>query len=192
MINLGSLKKRIDFIKKLEELKNIERGNMVLGGNRKENSAEHSWHVAMMALILAPEFPNVDLFRVIKMLLIHDTVEIYAGDTFIYSENTEDQKDRELEALDKLYNLLPNGDDFKQLWYEFEEAKTPEGQFARALDMIQPVINYEQVGIPYKDQGPISVEEVYEKKKKIKEFSPSLWKIAVEIIEKSREQGLYL
>ena len=192
VIIVGSFEQRINFIKKLEELKNVYRGNMVLGGKRKENSAEHSWHVAMMALVLAPEFPDVDLFKVIKMLLIHDTVEIYAGDTFIYSENVEDQEERELNALDILYDSLPDGETFKELWLEFEAGKTEEAQFAKALDMIQPIINYEQVGIPYSDQDPITVKEVYEKKKQLKEFSPTLWKIAVKIIEKSRDQGLYL
>ncbi|MDO5715350.1 MAG: HD domain-containing protein [Tissierellia bacterium] len=191
---MDSWNKRIAFLQRLEQLKLVERANMVVGGNRPENSAEHSWHVAMMALILAPEIaPDVNLLTVLKMLLIHDIVEIEAGDTFIYSEEVAYQEEKEEKALEVLAQILPlkQGEEFKNLWYEFEKMETKEARFAKALDHFQPIMNYYQVGKIYTDHEPVSIEKVIEKKAWIQEISPLLWETALQYIKKCKEQGLY-
>ncbi|MDO5717248.1 MAG: HD domain-containing protein, partial [Tissierellia bacterium] len=158
---MNSLNQCLTFLQRLEELKLIERANMVLGGTRQENSAEHSWHVATMALILAPELAeDLDLFKVIAMLLIHDIVEIEAGDTFIHSKDVMSQKAREEKALENLFNLLPEdqGNYLKELWHECENLETKEARFAKALDHFQPIMNYHQVGKIYTDRAPVSID----------------------------------
>lgn len=189
-----TLKKRLAFLQKLEELKLVERANLVLEGRRQENSAEHSWHVAMMALILAPESEvPLDLFRVVKMLLIHDIVEIEAGDTFLYSEETATQKEREEKALENLSRLLPSAqkESFCALWHEMERLETPEAKFAKVMDLFQPIMNYHQVNIPYTEEKKVKKSQVIEKKQLIAEVFPTLWEIALRYIEECTENGLY-
>ena len=137
------LKNQLTFIWEIDQLKNIFRQTYLLDENRKENDAEHSWHIAMMAVILQ-EYANedVDLLRIIKMMLIHDIVEIDAGDTYCYDEaGNESKRQRELEAADRLFNILPQDQakEFRALWDEFEARETDEAKFARALDRLQPL-----------------------------------------------------
>ena len=147
------LLKQIRFIVEIDKLKQVYRQNVVIGTSRNENDAEHSWHLAVMAVLLSEYAAEreLDILRVIKMLVIHDLVEIDAGDTFCYDEKAlEDKAYREQRAAERLFNILPSDQarEIMGLWREFEEMKTPEARFAACLDRIQPLIlNYNTGGI---------------------------------------------
>ena len=138
------LEKQFDFCREIDREKFIVRQNYLTDGSRRENDAEHAWHMAIMTLILS-EYANekIDVLRTISMLLIHDLVEIDAGDTFAYDEEAKKtQRQREMAAADRIFKLLPEDQalHFRQLWDEFEEHKTPEAKFARAMDNIHPAM----------------------------------------------------
>lgn len=145
---MNRLQQQIDFILELDKLKQVMRQSYLLDTSRKENDAEHSWHLAVMALVLyeyAAE-PNTDIRRVIEMILVHDIVEIDAGDTFLYDQiGYEDKTEREQVAADHVFGLLPTDQNvyLRRLWEEFEEGQTPEARFARTLDRVEPLLlNY--------------------------------------------------
>ena len=139
-----SLEQTLDYLIEVDKLKTIQRQSWITDGSRQENSAEHSWHAALSAMVLAPfaVYPvNVD--RVIRMLLLHDIVEIDAGDTFLYdAEAAADQAEREQQAADRLFGMLPfeQGSADRALWDEFEAGETPDAQFAKAVDRVNPVL----------------------------------------------------
>jgi len=133
----NKLNKQIDFILEMDKLKTIFRKSFILDTDRRENDAEHSWHLAVMAMVLQ-EYSNrsIDVFHVIKMLLLHDVVEIDAGDTFLYDEKLAESKlERENDAADRIFALLPDAqcDVFKDLWLEFETGITTEAKFAKSI-----------------------------------------------------------
>src|SRR3954464_2511851 len=138
------LEQQLSFCKELDKLKNILRQSLLMDASRRENSAEHSWHLACMAMLLSEyAVAPVDLTRVLKMLLVHDVVEIDAGDTFAYDTvNLETQHAREQQAADRLFGLLPSeqGSELRGLWEEFEHHQTVEAKFANALDRLQPLL----------------------------------------------------
>lgn len=141
------LKQQIEFLLEIDRLKNIFRQSLLADGKRHENDAEHSWHLCMYAIVLEDYAPkDCDLLHSIKMVLIHDLVEIYAGDVYLYDEKANIGKyERECEAAEKLYSLLPSpqNQEIKDLWYEFEDCKTPSAKFANTLDRLQPImLNY--------------------------------------------------
>lgn len=187
------LLKQIEFIVEIDKLKRILRQNVVIDTLRRENDAEHSWHLAMMAIILSEyAAEEIDLLRVIKMVLIHDLVEIDAGDTFCYDEKAhEDKAFREQKAADRLFNILPQ-DQAKEilgLWQEFEEMKTPEARFAACLDRVQPLIlNYHTNGHTWQKPG-ITSEKVLKRNGVLEENAPILWEFAKEVIDESIKKG---
>ncbi len=152
------LRQQIDFLTILDREKQIERKTRLTDGNRYENDAEHAWHLAVSALILA-EYANndIDVFKTVKMLLFHDVVEIEAGDTYAYdTEGQKTQAERERKAADHLYSMLPDdqAQHFRELWDEFDHGNTPEARFARALDRFQPTMqNAAQDGNDWKARG---------------------------------------
>lgn len=186
-------KEQVAFIVELDRLKNVYRKSFLLDGSRHENDAEHSWHIAMMALVLS-EYAggSVDLPRVIGMLLVHDIVEIDAGDVFVYDEKASRGKEaREKTAADRLFNILPPGQarELRALWDEFEERKTPEARFAMALDRLQPILqNYFTQGRSWKAHG-ITARQVLDTNRRIEEGSEALWAYAKEIVADSVEKG---
>ena len=189
------LEQQMQFIREIEKLKVVYRQNGTIGNKRQENSAEHSWHIAVMAFVLAEYFPKkIDVFKVVKMLLVHDIVEVYAGDTFLYDEKKrEDAKEIEKKAAKKIFSLLPEdqAEDFYNTWLEFEENKTNEAEFAKILDNLQPILNHyttENQNIIGKE---LTKRKIAAKKAFIKDFSPELWEYADMILEKSVEVGLY-
>lgn len=191
------LKKRIDFINEIEKLKMIYRQNVVIDGSRQENSAEHSWHIALMAIVLSGycDFKEYDLLKVIKMLLIHDIVEIDTGDTFLYDNKANETKaDNENHTAKRIFGILPaeTEQEFMELWKEFEKRQTPEAKFAAALDGLQPLMNH----LASKGKGIIKhklhTEQIIQKKKYIDDSSKELWQLALKIIDESQEEGLYL
>lgn len=189
------LKRQIDFIAEIEKLKTVYRQNGIIGGKRQENSAEHSWHIAVMALILSEYFPkDIDMIKVIKMVLIHDLVEIHTGDTFLYDdEKREEVKISEQEAAGKIFAMLPDDQkkDFLDCWNEFELRETDESVYAAVLDNLQPIFNHYYTNNQNIAGKKLAKSQIIEKKEFIRNFSEELWEAALEIIDKSVEIGLY-
>lgn len=190
------LKKDIGFIVELDKMKNIFRQTSLMDASRKENDAEHSWHVATMALILQ-EYADeeIDICRVIKMLLVHDLVEIYAGDTFCYDvKGNEDKEARELEAADKIFGLLEadKGQEIRQLWEEFEAMESQDAIFAAAMDRLQPIFsNYFSGGGTWK-KFAINKEQVHKRVGPLENASARLWEFTLELIDDAVEKGYIL
>lgn len=187
------LKKQLDFALEIDKEKNIFRQTHLSGHGRNENDAEHAWHMAIMAYLLR-EYSNepVDITRVMLMCLIHDVVEIDAGDTYAYdAEGLKTQKAREEAAKERIYSLLPE-DQKKELaaiFDEFEESKTPESKFAHAMDNLQPLmLNNSNDGGDWREHG-VSAKQVYGRQDHTKEGSEKLYEITEQIIKKHVEKG---
>jgi len=178
---------QIRFILEIDKLKSVVRQSYLLDGTRQENSAEHSWHVALMGLLLAEyaEQP-VDLLRTMKMLLIHDIIEIDAGDTYCYDEvGVTDQSTRENAASERLFGLLPEDqmEEFRELWVEFEEQSTPEAKLSATIDRLMPLLhNYHTEGRSWREHG-IRVNQVSARNEVMKDGSLQLWKFAMSLID---------
>lgn len=189
------LQRQIEFIVEIDKLKHVMRQTLITDESRQENSAEHSWHIALMALILLEyaENPQIDALRVIKMLLIHDLVEVDAGDTFCYDEHgREDQHDRERQAATRIFSLLPT-DQARQLWSlweEFDERRTANAQFAQALDRLQPLINNYYTGGKAWQKHEVTKHQVVARNSVIKDAAPKLWQYASKLIEDAVTQGI--
>ncbi len=188
------LEKQLALVMELDQLKSVLRRTRLLGENqRRENSAEHSWHTVLMALILE-EYSNepVDISKVVKMLLLHDIVEIDAGDTFVYDAVAlEDQEEKELAAAERLFGMLPSdqGDELKAIWFEFEQAETSEAKFAKALDRIIPMLmNYNNNGQSWQEHG-VAKQQVININGRIEQGSAVLWEKAMQIINDAVEKG---
>ena len=186
--------KQMEFIVEIDKLKHIERQSALCDGTRQENDTEHSWHIALMAVLLS-EYANsidIDLLKVVKMLLIHDLVEIDAGDTFAYDlVGNSDKKQRERVAAKRIFGILPEDQnkELLSLWEEFESRATPEARFASALDKLQPLIlSYNNKGWSWKKHGVVS-NQIFESKKDITKGSENLWEYAKSLIQKSIDAG---
>lgn len=186
------LNEQIEFLCAIDDLKRVRRQTTLLDGSRPENSAEHSWHLALYALVLAEYGGDLDAGRVLTMVLVHDIVEIDAGDTFIYDEAGQATKqDRERQAADRLFALLPadQASRLRAAWDEFEERETPEARFAYAIDRLQPVLhNHRTGGAAWRRHG-ITSEQVRAKNSAIAAGSPRLWELARSLIEESVKRG---
>ncbi len=189
----AKLAEQLRFIQEIDKIKGILRQTVILDGSRRENDAEHSWHLATMAMILE-EHANeaVNLTRVIKMVLIHDLVEIDAGDTFAYDEvGAVDKTERERKAADRIFALLPEDQatEIDALWTEFEARDTPESRYAAALDRFQPLMhNYLTEGIAWTKYG-IRKAQVIARNQHIAEGSSALWEYAKVMIDESVARG---
>ncbi len=184
---------QLDFLREIDKLKGIERRTYLNDGSRHENSAEHSWHLALMAVVLQEHAAEtVDLAKVIRMLLVHDIVEIDAGDTFCYDElGNRDKEEREQKAADRIFNLLPDDQsaEVRALWDEFEERSTPEARFATALDRMQPLLhNYSTRGGSWREHG-ITRRQVEERNHVIEFGSPKLWSFAMSLLDEAQAEG---
>jgi len=190
---MDRLKKQISFIVEIDKLKSIYRQNYLADGSRKENDAEHSWHMAVMAFLLA-EYADeqVDLLKVIKMLLVHDLVEIDAGDTYCYDEKAGlDKREREEKCAERIFKMLPEDQcrEMYELWEEFEQMETPEAKYAAALDRLQPVLlNYYSEGKSWKEHG-IRIDQVLGRNGRIKDSSSRLWEFVENLINDAAEKG---
>lgn len=189
-----NLRRQIDFIKEIDKIKYIQRRTKLFNSDRRENDAEHSWHLAIMAIILSEHSDNnIDLFKVIKMVLIHDIVEIDAGDTFIYDQNkNHDNTEEELKAAERIFGILPErqAKEFIQIWTEFEEGASSEAKFARSIDRLEPLLqNISNNGGTWEEFG-VKYQAVYNKKKIIKNGSTELWDYAEKLIEESVINGI--
>ena len=187
------LKKQIEFILELDKMKNIYRQTYVLHEDRKENDAEHSWHLAILAFILA-EHSNkpVDVAKVMKMVLIHDIVEIDAGDTYCYdSEGYKTKADREERAAQRIFGLLPEDQkvEMYRLWREFEDSVTDDARFAAVLDRIQPLLlNYTKSGISWKEHD-VFKEQVISRNKAYFDVSDDIAELIISIIDDAHSNG---
>lgn len=189
-----NLLKQLDFIKEIDKVKYIQRKTKLFNSDRNENDAEHSWHLALMALVLA-EHGNepMDLLKVVKMVLIHDIVEIDAGDVFIYDTvNNHSNTDAERLAAQRIFGLLPTtqADEMIAIWEEFEAGKTAEAKFARTMDRLEPLLqNTSNNGGTWREFD-VSYDKVIEKKKVMAEGSTAIWNYAEQLIDESVENGI--
>ena len=189
-----NLIQQINFIKEIDKIKYIQRKTKLFNSDRNENDAEHSWHLAMMTLVLAEHSDvPIDILKVLKMVLIHDIVEIDAGDTFIY-DTTKNHSNTEEErvAAHRIFGLLPKeqAEEFIAVWEEFEEGQTNEAKFAKSMDRLQPLLqNSSNNGGTWAEFG-VDYTKVYEKKKVIQEGSTSIWNYAEGLINESVEKGI--
>lgn len=188
------LEQQIAFCREIDKEKFIGRQTWLTGAVRKENDAEHAWHMAVMTVLLS-EYANeeIDVLRTMTMLLIHDLVEIYAGDTYAYDEEgKKTQKSRELAAADRLFQMLPEdqGKKFREIWEEFEAENTPESRFARTMDNLQPMmLNAATDGKSWADRG-IRLSQILGRNKNTAKGSEVLWEYAKEnFLQPNLEKG---
>jgi putative hydrolases of HD superfamily len=187
------LERQLSFVRELDRLKAIHRRTRLMDGSRLENSAEHSWHLASMALLLhehAP--PKLDLLRTLKMLLVHDVVEIEAGDTFCYdSEAQQGKEERERMAAERLFSLLPGdqAEEMRAAWDEFESGASAEARYAVALDRLQPLLlNFANQGGTWVEHG-VTVREVEARMEPIRSGAPGLWPLVEKLLRESTARG---
>ncbi len=178
----------------MDKLKQILRQTIKTTDRQRENDAEHSWHLALMVIVLAEHanVPDLDVLKVLGMVIIHDLVEIDAGDTFAYDEvGMLDKADREQKAADRIFGLLPEDQEkrFRALWDEFEACITPEARFAAALDRLQPVLlNINTAGHAWKHHG-IRLDQVLKRNQHISNGSEALWEFAQKEIQGAVDRG---
>jgi putative hydrolases of HD superfamily len=189
------LAQQMRFVGEIDRLKGVLRQTMLAGPGRRENSAEHSWHLAMMAITLGEHAPaGTDIGRVTAMLLLHDLVEIDAGDLFVYADDAQQERQEEAEraAADRIFALLPPDQTarLRGLWDEFEERRTPEARFARGLDRLQPMLeNLTAGGGTWQEHG-ITADRVLAKVRLIEDGSASLGRYARDLVDRAVREGL--
>jgi putative hydrolase of HD superfamily len=188
------LERQVRFIAEVDKLKEIFRQTECTQSRRRENDAEHSWHLCLLVIVLA-EHANeakLDVLRVLKMVIIHDLVEIDAGDTFAYdTARMADQHEREARAADRIFGLLPEDQalEFRALWDEFEEKATAEAQFAGAVDRFQPMLlNCLTQGAAWKRHG-VTSDRVLERNRPVRDGSAALWDYASHMIAEAVQKG---
>jgi putative hydrolase of HD superfamily len=188
------LHRQIEFIVEVDRLKEVFRQNVLTVSRRRENDAEHSWHLCLCALVLAEhaDVPRLDVLRVLKMLLLHDLVEIDAGDTFAYdASGVSRQHDREARAAERIFGMLPEDQcrEFRSLWDEFEARETAEARFAAAVDRFQPMLlNARTEGHSWRQHG-VSASQVAARATAIREASTPLWEYVADMIRDVVSRG---
>lgn len=188
------LRRQIEFIVEVDKLKEVFRQTVVTQSRRAENSAEHSWHFALMVVVLAEHSNHqpLDVLRILKMVLIHDLVEIDAGDTFAYdTKNMADQHAREALAADRVFGLLPPDQamEFRALWDEFEEQSTPEARFAAACDRFHPMLlNCRTEGHAWQKHS-VTQDRVLARNAHVAKGSTAIWDDAVRMIDEAVAKG---
>ncbi|WP_425403884.1 HD domain-containing protein [Hwanghaeella sp.] len=192
----AALADRLRFVTEIDKLKSVLRQTPLLDRSRKENDAEHSWHLAMMACVLADYADrSVDMLRVIRMLLIHDIVEIDAGDTFLYdtSAAADEQEEKEKAAADRIFGLLPadQATEFRALWDEFEAHESADAQFARAMDRTQPFLhNFLTQGMMWRQHG-VRPDQVRKRMSVIADGSTKLHALVQSLIDEAESHGYF-
>jgi putative hydrolase of HD superfamily len=190
----GRFKRQIEFILEADKLKHTLRRTILMDRSRRENSAEHSWHIALTVLVLSEyaKDKDIDYFRVLKMLLVHDLVEIDAGDTYCYDDRgREDQAQREENAADRIFNMLPEDQQIslRGLWDEFEARTTSESRFANALDRLQPFLhNFFTEGQTWQEND-VKSSQVVARMQPVEDGSAFLWKYVRARIDDAVEKG---
>jgi putative hydrolases of HD superfamily len=192
---MDRLDEQMRFVAEIGLLKGVLRQTMLSGLDRRENSAEHSWHIALMALALAEHAPaGTDIGRVMAMLLVHDLVEIDAGDLFVYADQAKQasQEHAERAAADRIFALLPpdQASSLRALWDEFEECRTQEARFARGVDRLQPMLENLKAGGGTWKEHRITADQVLAKVELIEDGSPGLGRYARDLIAGAVRDGL--
>jgi len=193
LIENQRLTRQLDFLIEIDKLKSIQRHALLANGSRLENSAEHSWHLAVMALILS-EYADeeLDVDHIVRLLLVHDIIEIDAGDTFAYDiQGNLDKAEREKLAANRLFGLLPDDQaaEFHALWDEFEARATVEARFAHAMDRLMPLLhNYLNEGAAWK-KNRVSIEQIRQRTAAIPESSGTLGRFVETLLAASLERG---
>ncbi|MBO5460887.1 MAG: HD domain-containing protein [Ruminococcus sp.] len=187
------LEQQIKFIVEIDKVKNIFRQTYLADKNRKENDAEHSWHIALMAYLLQEHAEEeVDVSKVMLMVLIHDLVEIDAGDTYAYdTEAAKSKRQREEAAADRIFGMLPEdqGEYMRELWEEFEAYETADAKYAHMLDNFQPILlNDASDGESWTEHG-VKKSQIYKRNEHIEEISKEVWNCMQGIVEKHIEEG---
>lgn len=186
--------KQLDFLVEADKMKTILRQTILVDKSKRENDAEHSWHFALMAMILFEyaDQEKVNILRVLKMALIHDLVEIYAGDTFAYDEKGGETKEiKETQAAEKLFSLLPEdqAEEIKSLWLEFDLMESDDAKYAAAIDRLQPFINnYMTDGHTWR-LHKVSASQVYKRMDTVRTAAPELWPFVTKVINEGIEKG---
>jgi len=191
------LKRQLDFLCEIDKVKSVRRRTLLMDGSRRENDAEHAWHLGVMALIFSEQSPasrRLNLLKVIKMLLIHDLVEIDSGDTFLYDDKKRAAGAlKEAKAARLIFGLLPKDQakEYLRLWQEFESRKTPEAAFAAAIDRFQPVLhNYKTRGRVWR-RAVVSPGQVLTKNKHIADGAPALWGCVQKFVKDGIKRGYF-
>lgn len=190
---MDRLEQQMNFILEVDKLKNITRQTYISSGERKENDTEHSWHLALMCTLLA-EHANekIDVLKTMTMVLIHDIIEIDAGDTYAYdAAGNTTKREREVRAADRIFQILPSDQAsyLRDLWEEFEEGVTPEAKFALALDKVQPVmLNAASGGKSWKEHQ-VELSQILKRNEHTPEGSQALWSYAEGLIMENVEKG---
>ena len=193
---MNRLEKQLQFILEIDKVKKIIRQTPLSDASRKENDAEHSWHLALMAFVFA-DYANekIDVLKTMKMVLLHDVIEIDAGDTYAYdTEGNKTKRERELKAADRIFGLLPaeQAAEYRGLWDEFEAMETAEAKFANMLDKVQPLLlNDASGGKSWAEHG-VKKSQVMARNARTHEGSEELWAYAKSLIEKNVEAGKLL
>ena len=190
---MTDFEKQMAFIMELDKIKKITRQTYLWDGSRKENDAEHSWHLALMAVLLK-EYANeeVDLAKVIPMVLLHDLVEIDAGDTYAYDQaGLATQRARETKAADRIFGMLPEdqGTKFRNLWEEFEAYETAEAKFAHVLDNCQPLLLNDASGGKSWKEHTVHKSQIYKRNEHTAEGSREIWEYMQQLIDKHIQLG---
>lgn len=193
MEQTAELAAQLAFIREIDRVKSVFRQTDLMDRSRKENDAEHSWHIAVMAWTLRRHAPaGLDVLRTVTMLLIHDLVEIDCGDTFCYdTEGMVGKHDREAAAARRIFGILPpeQARELQALWEEFEDRETPEARYANALDRLQPMLhNYATQGGAWREHG-VTADRVLRRNRIIADGSPELWAYARQMIADAVTRG---
>lgn len=188
------LERQVAFILEVDRLKEVFRQTLCTQSRRPENDAEHSWHLCLATIVLAEHAnePGLDVLRVLKMVIVHDLVEIDAGDTFAYDTAAQaGQHDREAAAADRIFGLLPpdQAAEFRALWDEFEDRRTPEARFAAAVDRFQPCLLNTQTGGSAWRRHQVTEDRVVARNAPIAEGSQALWEHTRSLIGRAAERG---
>jgi putative hydrolase of HD superfamily len=188
------LEKQMAFIREIDKEKQIFRQSYVTDGTRKENDAEHAWHMAIMTFLLS-EYANeeIDVLKTIRMILIHDIVEIDAGDTYAYDDSAKaTQHEREERAADRLFGMLPEDQakDLRALWDEFEAGETKEARFARTMDNVQPLLLNDATGGKAWEEHDVPLSKIMKRNERTARGSEALWEYSRDaLIKKNVEEG---
>jgi putative hydrolase of HD superfamily len=187
------LERQLAFLIELDKAKSVYRQSYVTDGSRKENDAEHMWHLALFVLVLAEHAVEpIDVLKVLQLVLLHDVVEIDAGDALVYDDEARAAKARlERLAADRIYGLLPDdqGDELRALWEEFEAKETPEARFAGAVDRLQPLLlNVTTGGRSWQEHG-VTSDRVFDLNSRIELGSPALWEHVQQILHDAVSRG---
>ena len=187
--------KKMQFLIIADKMKTVYRQTLLADKSRRETDAEHSWHLALMAIVLSDyASEGTDIDKAVRKALVHDLVEIYAGDTFCYDVNAgKDKKERELKAADRLFSILPEneGEEYRALWLEFEAEETREAKFTAALDRLQPLINNFLTDGHTWRKGSVSREMVEKRVALISEGIPAAKSLVYGILEDSERKGYF-